>query len=509
MAYNGGGARCGFDGRYQIKGIGPNCLVGKFAPITYSDGFISLSDALREAVWGEILHVTLPHGAVRAVAVLSLDEVNRVRQSLPHQGLLVREAVVRPAHFERSIYFRPKKEFRELLADSTARSIDSLCNIVDYLPYASRPNLYQSCHSATNESRFRAGIVELSKRFAENLAYASAKHIFHGGLSASNLSIDGRWIDFGSITTLPVSGFFDDHFPSLLKAQHLPFFEHIDNVCFYAEKYIGSRDGFFLDSASIAKETYYKAYSEASIIFEVEEFGIPCRSLQSNPEVWLAIRHFHSSLEALKNDGILSLSSTEAVITNIANKILQVAACININETHTEKILINAPASTTKLINTIKPNYSILLDTICSTQQLDELNFAFGVLLNIFRHSRAYSYINEYSISENIKTIIAMGKPEARADYFYDYLNTLKLRVEAAMAVPIDLDFLCWKSSVATLHYNVRTSRFHETSLLDGHIITFKREDVTRSKSATAHEFIEFIGGNEMSFINEKIKSKI
>ena len=112
---NGGGARCGFDGRYQIKGIGANPLVGKGSDLRHSNGVLSASMAMYETLWTEMLSSVLPYGAVPVQAVLFTDKATDSdfeRTCAPSErALLVREPVVRPAHFERAPYFRPQPEY--------------------------------------------------------------------------------------------------------------------------------------------------------------------------------------------------------------------------------------------------------------------------------------------------------------------------------------------------------------------------------------------------------------
>lgn len=107
---NGGGARCGFDGNYQVKGIGSNPLVGEGTDERHSNGALGAVHAIYEALWGEVLAQILPYSAVRVRAILLTDLYTEKafersgRKS--RRALLVREPVVRPAHFERAPYFK-------------------------------------------------------------------------------------------------------------------------------------------------------------------------------------------------------------------------------------------------------------------------------------------------------------------------------------------------------------------------------------------------------------------
>ncbi|CAI0749927.1 Uncharacterised protein [Serratia proteamaculans] len=68
ISRNGGGARCGFDGRWQVKGIGANALVGQGAK--HVDGELTMTGAVLEALWGNVMAKQLPYGAVPNNAIL-------------------------------------------------------------------------------------------------------------------------------------------------------------------------------------------------------------------------------------------------------------------------------------------------------------------------------------------------------------------------------------------------------------------------------------------------------
>ena len=106
---NGGGGRCGFDGVWQLKGLGPNQLVGKDVDAGHGDGNLSLDTAIYESIWSEIISATLPFGAIRTVAVLDTGRSYEERGFATPRGLLVRQPVVRPAHFIRATYFEEKQ----------------------------------------------------------------------------------------------------------------------------------------------------------------------------------------------------------------------------------------------------------------------------------------------------------------------------------------------------------------------------------------------------------------
>ena len=61
---NGGGARCGTYGSYQLKGIGANMLVGDHDDLVHSYGGLDARSAICEVVFTNVLSKVLPLGVV-------------------------------------------------------------------------------------------------------------------------------------------------------------------------------------------------------------------------------------------------------------------------------------------------------------------------------------------------------------------------------------------------------------------------------------------------------------
>jgi hypothetical protein len=213
IGFHGGGVRVGSSGGFQIKGIGRNPLAGEDSLLDYSHGGMSLFEGLQEAIWGEVFDQALPFGAVRSPAVLATGspcwwvierwgrEALRDRYGddicLP-RGLLVRQAAIRPAHFERAMLHRPPAELAASLPSDVERVRSAIGALPDVLPLPS-PDARQ----LPPVERLRLGLVEMARRFAQQTAAARSKRLVHGNISPSNICLDGRWIDFGSVTALP------------------------------------------------------------------------------------------------------------------------------------------------------------------------------------------------------------------------------------------------------------------------------------------------------------------
>lgn len=241
---NGGGVRCGLSIDLQVKGIGANLLLGCDSDGAHSNGHLSLVDAIYEAAWSEILEEVVPFGVQRVVAVLKIAEQAHVDGSA--RALLIRRPEIRPAHFERAIYFKPIRDASWHREADVRRVRNSVRYLGEVLP---RPAVIaeQQWLAMTDKERFSAGLGEFARRLAAQLAYMRSRFMAHG-CTSSNVSIDGRLLDFTSVMSLLAFG--AESLPDLkaiwnkASREHLPIMKSISSICFYANKYWIKDDAF-------------------------------------------------------------------------------------------------------------------------------------------------------------------------------------------------------------------------------------------------------------------------
>jgi hypothetical protein len=283
---NGGGARCGNLSDVQVKGVGRNMLVGNQANFWHAHGGASLVTACREAIWGEVTSLALPFGGVRAFGVVRLpSNVKCPSIGGPGTGqraLVLREICTRPAHFMRAVGFKPTEAMLNFPSD-THRCKEVIAGTVDHL-----------LKSGIGVSEI---LREHARRIATQAACARAKRLIHGNISASNIALDGRWIDFDSITALSdfgrlIMGAFD------LSDFWSEFRDHINplkDLCFYMQKYSGQ---------SIARDEilneFVLTYKEKLSEFFLNLTGIPATALLQVPEI-LKRELFNSMKEILSS----------------------------------------------------------------------------------------------------------------------------------------------------------------------------------------------------------------
>lgn len=276
---NGGGARCGFDGFYQVKGIGANLLVGVGTDRVHSNGALGADVAVYEALWGEALSHILPYGTVRARAVLLTDRylnnpTERPRAPL-RRALMVREPVVRPAHFERAPYFRPKPEFAEVLMPDVQRVRSMIRLLPGSLP---TPALGFSEEASRDPELYCVeGLCELARRQAWQIGFCKARFLRLTS-SPSNIAMDGRLLDFNGLSSLfPVDHRYDFEYklrctemmkdPQMLK-------QGLSDLCLYMGKYLF--DPAFTAAASLqVEEAFMQTFEEAFYRCCLEMLGIP------------------------------------------------------------------------------------------------------------------------------------------------------------------------------------------------------------------------------------------
>lgn len=189
---NGGGARCGNIGEFQLKGIGKTILAGKRADHWHSYGAFAIEEAVPEILNTIIINSVLPHGAVDCYGLILTGETTAFQPSEngPRSGrgvLLIRDQCLRPAHFFKCEKFKPSNSQKNLFSNESLRI----------------KNLYLSLGNKVGGGN---GINEILKVFlersAEQFACAKISRIFHGAINGSNIALDGRWIDLTTATTV-------------------------------------------------------------------------------------------------------------------------------------------------------------------------------------------------------------------------------------------------------------------------------------------------------------------
>ncbi|MGF1683884.1 protein adenylyltransferase SelO family protein [Photobacterium minamisatsumaniensis] len=199
---NGGSARCGFDGYFQVKGIGLTPLLAQNMSESHSHGKLFLDEAIAEAIWGELCHKHLPLGSIRTLAIIktNVHQEFLYLDDKPKKpcALAIREFAIRPAHFERAAFFWPSDENMFLRCDDANRVRES----IKYLPIS----LGLSDTKLSSKQELFNCLKVLVCRIAKQVAYSRVKGIPHGSLTSSNIGIDGRFLDFGTITAVPDFG---------------------------------------------------------------------------------------------------------------------------------------------------------------------------------------------------------------------------------------------------------------------------------------------------------------
>lgn len=188
IGHNGGSGRALTLHGYHVKGVGRTPLVSELTPRSHAAGGAYLEEAVRETIFAEIVDRGFPHGAVPTLALIDLGLVQDWHTDWPprreRRVLLVRPAFLRPAHFERAAGL-VSGDGREARRD--VERVAAMCAAL------------QGHGGATLAARFEA----LWPRWAEQLAHGFVFQLGHGNNTSSNITLDGRLLDFGAATALP------------------------------------------------------------------------------------------------------------------------------------------------------------------------------------------------------------------------------------------------------------------------------------------------------------------
>lgn len=196
IAGNGGSGRAASTGSFQIKGVGITPLVDPNTNFDHAHGGASFQESITEAIWGEINHRELPVGGNRVLLIIDSGDFTPWNDGGKEpRALIVREDPIRPAHFMTN---KQDGVWAKTEAERIKKMISILPNVLPY-PASIDPL------SLPKGKRIAAGLDEMVDRFAKQYAAAHARKIFHAACSPSNIEITGRFLDYGTETSL--SGF--------------------------------------------------------------------------------------------------------------------------------------------------------------------------------------------------------------------------------------------------------------------------------------------------------------
>lgn len=185
---NGGSGRAALVNGYYLKGIGRTPLVADSSDPLHATGRMDLHEAVREAIFGELIGAEFPWSAVPVLAIIAiaLPVLGDADRALAQTSvILVRPDFTRPAHFMRAERFKPRdRTEHEADVDRVRYTVSKLC-------------------LALSDRRIADFVCAMMGRWAEQIAYGFIHRLSQGGLSPSNITIDGRLVDFGSTTALP------------------------------------------------------------------------------------------------------------------------------------------------------------------------------------------------------------------------------------------------------------------------------------------------------------------
>lgn len=183
---HGGSGRVGTLGRFNAKGIGRTPLVSVSTDFYHGHGCMWLEEAIRETILAEFSARVMPHGAVPVVAVIDAGcgivwgsgEVGARR------ALVVRPAFLRLASFMRSILFG---------TSGSAGSDQHLDELRVRAMWRAR------WPGAGVEAVLGRAFV----RMGEQYGAGRALRLWPGPPFASNVTLDGSLVDFGSFRAVP------------------------------------------------------------------------------------------------------------------------------------------------------------------------------------------------------------------------------------------------------------------------------------------------------------------
>lgn len=189
IGHNGGSGRGACLNGYQVKGVGRTPLVSGLTNESHASGGAYLEECVRETIFSEVVAAEFPYGAVPTLAIIDTGLIQiwdtPVGQKRERRTLLIRPFFLRPAHFERAVGF---------VSGVHKEGMQDHARVVQMFTVAAQ--LYG-----------KLGLHNMFDQFwtnwARQLAYSFVHRLPPGNNTTSNISFDGRLVDFGSMCAVP------------------------------------------------------------------------------------------------------------------------------------------------------------------------------------------------------------------------------------------------------------------------------------------------------------------
>ena len=283
VGVNGGGVRCGWHRQHQIKGIGRTELAGVGAPHQHSYGGATANAAVREAIWGEIFNAALPYRAVVVHAIIATGSTVRLAAPMGHtscqRALSVRPVFLRPAHYMRATLFRPSARFLSTQPTDVVRTKLAIRSMRAGLAVALGANQFEPLPDL---------LAAAFRRYAAQIAAARAKRLVHSSISASNIALDGRLLDFSGASSV------SDHGRIIIAPacpdawhQHALLLGSIDDLAFYIAKY-GGEDVDHVALAEFLRSVFLGVLERRFAVELLKLSGVPETIISALPQPELA-----------------------------------------------------------------------------------------------------------------------------------------------------------------------------------------------------------------------------
>ncbi|AHL35475.1 MchC protein [Pseudomonas brassicacearum] len=457
---NGGGGRCGFDGTWQLKGLGPNQLVGKNVDAGHSDGNLSLDTAIYESIWSEIINVALPYGAIRTVAILDTGRSYEAQGISTPRGLLIRQPVVRPAHFIRATFFKENQQ--NGLSEDAKRVKTAIAKLEEFLPSA----MPASPSDRANKC-LKSGFFELASRFAEQFAAAKAKRIIHYNVSASNLSIDGAWLDLSGTRLFTHLIAPDQIDIERFNTEYFPAIDCIKSLCYYLNKYSVVTPQASTHLMEVTVNRFIQTYQRKLNLYQAAQAGFPLwvlRLLEDSPE----LNNFSKNLQKIfaLNDFTVSAVNLNGGWSGYVRWTARLFTDLLLNTADASAanlFWLKTNALTKEQLLTSFKQLFYRASVISEEHSISQMHLCHCMLINITRLNRSDNIL--HNLESRIKLITKDPSADKRTAY-------QKLSDEAIFAANMSLGneeqkhILFWLSSTLSIWFDPVTGMFklHNTS---------------------------------------------
>jgi len=332
--------------------------------------------------------------------------------------------------------------------------------LIEFLPETNPPKPGESL-----DERLGAGLDELAKRYARQFAAARAKRIFHQSISASNITLEGAWMDLAGATAFSDRVWWEGFTVSQFTTEYMPALRSLQEIGYYLGKYkvVSPQAAHTMIDTALA--SFSGEYETRLSLHTAANAGFPLGLLESVAADVLFLE-FSTCLRAVLALDAFSVTALDTAAGWQGYEHWAARLYILLLKQQSTGVIqdFSWACSDASLVEKMVATYGLLFALVFSKAQSSGLrhnHFVAYMAINITRLNRRASVLSLAPLREKIEAARGAAMTSAGRDAYQRLFDEAINAATFALRDERDLTALFWISDKTIIRFNALDGRFH------------------------------------------------